>query len=263
VLCSTAAVFNETRTDRLLFEGVLGTTVRALDTLPKFLRDRMPGRLRAVGGPDTAELAGWMESETKLHDASLIAKAGHAVGQFKSEGWLGELTMPAAVVITTNDTVIGPTRQRQLASSLPNVSIHSVALDHSASTTDAETYWPVFDEALASVTRRLPGRIRRTGSATFKTVQHLFISGRVQDVGFRQSMQHRARELGVSGWVRNRRDGRVEAVVAGARDRVEELLSWTRQGPPMAKVTDVRAARSDDSQRLPATGDSFEIRATE
>ena len=263
VLCSTAAVFNETRTDRLLFEGVLGTTVRALDTLPKFLRDRMPGRLRAVGGPEATELAGWMESETKLHDATLVAKAGHAVGQFKSETWLGQLSMPTAVVITTSDTVIGPTRQRQLASSLPNVSVHSVALDHSASTTDAEAYWPVLDEALASVTRRLPGRIRRSGKATLKTAQHLFISGRVQDVGFRQSMQHRARELGVSGWVRNRRDGRVEAVVAGARDRVEELLSWTRQGPPLARVTDVRAARSDDSQHLPEAGDSFEIRATE
>ena len=263
VLCSTAGVFTETRTDRLLFEGVLGTTVRALDTLPKFIRDRMPGRLRAVGGPQSTELGAWMESETKLHDATLVAKAGHAVGQFRSEEWIGTLTMPTAVVITTNDTIIGPTRQRQLASSLSNVSVYTVSLDHSASTTDAGAYWLVLDEALASVTRRQPGRIRRTSAATFKTVQHFFVSGRVQDVGFRQSMQHRARELGVVGWVRNRRDGRVEAVVAGARDRVEELLAWARQGPPMARVTDVRAARSDDSQQLPEPGKAFEIRATE
>ncbi len=263
VLCSTAAVFAETRADRLIFDGVLGNTVKALNTLPKFLRDRMPGRLRAVGGGETAELTEWMESQTKLHNATLVAEAGHALGHFRSEGWLAELSIPVAVVITTSDTVVGPTRQRQLAASIPNASVHMVGLDHSAATSDPDLYWPVFDEALASVTRRQPGRLRRSGTNARKTVQHLFVSGRVQDVGFRQSMQQRASEIGVTGWVRNRRDGRVEAVVAGTRDRVDELLNWARQGPPMARVTDVRTARSGDSDQLAEDADRFEIRPTE
>jgi acylphosphatase len=171
--------------------------------------------------------------------------------------------MPAAVIITTEDTVIGATRQRQLAASLPNVSIHTVPLDHSASTSDPDQYWPVLDAALASVTRRQPGLLRRGRVKTFKTVQHLFVSGRVQDVGFRQSMQQRAAEIGVNGWVRNRRDGRVEAVIAGTRERVDELLAWTRQGPPLASVAEVRTARADDSSKLDEAPEGFEIRATE
>jgi 3-oxoadipate enol-lactonase len=264
VLCSTAAVFAETRTDRLFFDGVLGNTVKALHTLPKFLRDRMPGRIRALGASEgSQDLLQWMESQTKQHDAALVAEAGQALGRFRSEEWLGTLNIPVAVVITTEDTVVGPTRQRQLAASIPNASTHTVALDHSAATSDPDEYWPVLDDALANITRRQPGKFRRTGTKTLKTVQHLFVSGRVQDVGFRQSMQQQASSIGVTGWVRNRRDGRVEAVIAGTRERVDELLAWTRQGPPMASVTDVRTARSDDTVKLTETADRFEIRPTE
>lgn len=261
ILCSTAAVFAETRQDRLFFDRVLGTTVRALNTLPKFLQERMPGRIRAVG-PGESDLRPWMEQETKHHDAVRIAEAGQAIGRFDSQAWLNTLNLPTAVVVTTADTVVPPTRQRQLAAMLPNATTHSVELDHSASTSDSDTYWPVFDEALASLTRRQPRFSRQRARSFRTTAQHLFVSGRVQDVGFRQSMQRRAHELGLSGWVRNRRDGRVEAVVSGTRDKVEELLLWARQGPPMARVTDVRTARNDDV--VVEFGDgSFTIRPTE
>ena len=264
ILCSTAGVFIETRQDKLLFDNVLGTTAKALHTLPKFLRDRVPGRLRAAGPEGAeAELGAWMDQQTKRHDATLIAEAGAAIGHFNAQPWLHELTMPTSVVITTSDTVIAPTRQRQLAATLPNVTSHTVALDHSASTSDSEQYWPVFEEALASVTRRQTGRLARASDATRRNVQHLFVSGRVQDVGFRQSMQSRAHQLGVNGWVRNRRDGRVEAVVSGTRERVEELLAWARQGPPMARVNEVRAARADDAEHLSDPDDGFRIRPTE
>lgn len=169
-----------------------------------------------------------------------------------------------AVVVTTSDTVVPPTRQRQLAAMLSNVSVHTVELDHSASTSDSELYWPVFDEALGSVARRVPNFGARKAKSIRQTVQHLFVSGRVQDVGFRQSMQQRAESLGLSGWVRNRRDGRVEAVVQGTRDKVEELLVWARQGPPMARVTEVRTARNDDAVAVVEPDhNAFEIRPTQ
>ena len=64
----------------------------------------------------------------------------------------------------------------------------------------------------------------------------LQILGRVQGVWFRESMRQEAERLGVTGWVCNRADGSVEAVVQGSTDVVNALLAWTKTGPPMAHV---------------------------
>ena len=69
--------------------------------------------------------------------------------------------------------------------------------------------------------------------------RHLRITGRVQGVGFRDALRSRALELSLRGWVRNRRDGSVEAVAQGEAADVESLLAWTRRGPPAARVADV------------------------
>jgi acylphosphatase len=74
---------------------------------------------------------------------------------------------------------------------------------------------------------------------------HLLISGRVQGVGFRWSMCAEALAHGARGWVRNRSDGRVEAVVDGAPEAVAAMLRWAQQGP--------RAARVDRVDSRPAT----------
>lgn len=70
-------------------------------------------------------------------------------------------------------------------------------------------------------------------------VAHLHISGIVQGVSFRASTQTEARKLGVTGWVKNLADGRVEAVLQGPKEKVEELIRWCRKGPPAAKVDKV------------------------
>jgi acylphosphatase len=68
---------------------------------------------------------------------------------------------------------------------------------------------------------------------------HLVVTGRVQGVWYRGSMQEEAHRLGVTGWVRNRADGTVEAEVEGAPDAVEAIVAWARRGPRGARVTDV------------------------
>lgn len=69
--------------------------------------------------------------------------------------------------------------------------------------------------------------------------RHLRIFGRVQGVWYRESMRQEAERLRITGWVRNRLDGSVEAVVQGDAASVENLIKWCRRGPQQAQVTHV------------------------
>jgi len=75
--------------------------------------------------------------------------------------------------------------------------------------------------------------------------RRLSIRGRVQGVGYRDAMRIEARRLGVTGWVRNRHDGSVEAVVQGAPEAVEALMQWVHRGPPLAMVLRVETFPAD------------------
>ena len=91
---------------------------------------------------------------------------------------------------------------------------------------------------------------------TERITRRLVIRGRVQGVFYRESMRQEAARLGISGWVRNTRDGTVEAVVQGSGDAVEAITRWARRGPEDARVEGVDAS--------PAEGDfsGFEKRPT-
>ena len=71
------------------------------------------------------------------------------------------------------------------------------------------------------------------------TTRHLTVRGRVQGVGFRASMGAEADRLGVVGWVRNRADGSVEALLQGPPDAVAAIVDWARNGPSGARVAAV------------------------
>ncbi len=75
---------------------------------------------------------------------------------------------------------------------------------------------------------------------------HLLISGRVQGVWFRESMKREAEQLGITGWIRNLPDGRVEAVVSGSDEAIQAMHLWASKGPTLAKVAAVVAETVPD-----------------
>jgi acylphosphatase len=75
-----------------------------------------------------------------------------------------------------------------------------------------------------------------------KARAHVYVSGRVQGVFFRSETQDEARRLGITGWVCNLADDRVEAVFEGEKENVESLIEFCRKGPPGARVTNVEVA---------------------
>ena len=76
-------------------------------------------------------------------------------------------------------------------------------------------------------------------SGNKKTRAHVFVSGRVQGVYFRQNTKQVAMRYNVTGWVRNLPDGCVEAVFEGDETKVNEVIEWCHVGPPKASVEDV------------------------
>ncbi|MGB0651711.1 MAG: acylphosphatase [Thermoplasmatota archaeon] len=86
---------------------------------------------------------------------------------------------------------------------------------------------------------------------------HLLVTGKVQGVYFRESTRAEADRLGVSGWVRNLTDGRVEALLAGPGEAVEALVAWCHHGPPAARVDDLARTPSSEAPDGP-----FQVRPT-
>jgi len=89
-----------------------------------------------------------------------------------------------------------------------------------------------------------------------KTRAHVWVDGLVQGVFFRSQTRREAALRGLHGWVRNLRDGRVEAVFEGEWGAVQGMLEWCRQGPPSAEVTDVKI----EYEPVQGETNSFEVR---
>jgi acylphosphatase len=94
-------------------------------------------------------------------------------------------------------------------------------------------------------------------------IVHVIVRGRVQGVGYRAFVEHEALKLGLEGWVRNRRDGSVEAVFAGAPEKVQAIIEACRRGPLGARV-DALDQREDatDDLALRRGGELFSVLAT-
>ena len=84
---------------------------------------------------------------------------------------------------------------------------------------------------------------------------HIFVRGWVQGVFFRKNTCQKAKEIGITGWVRNLDDGRVEAIFEGEKEKVEEMLGWAKKGSFLAKVDGLEI----DWQEFKSEFTSFEI----
>ncbi|HEX5585932.1 MAG TPA: acylphosphatase [Acidimicrobiia bacterium] len=89
----------------------------------------------------------------------------------------------------------------------------------------------------------MPGLTPGSPAEPERVRARVFVTGRVQGVWFRESCREQAVALGVGGWVRNRSDGRVEAVFEGPPAAVDRLVAWCAEGPSRARVDSVEERR--------------------
>ncbi len=94
-------------------------------------------------------------------------------------------------------------------------------------------------------------------------IRHITVRGKVQGVGYRAWLAGEALVCGLAGWVRNRKDGTVEAVLSGSDDEVAELIAKCQHGPGMARVTGIDdEPASDDMLNLRMLGERFSVLPT-
>jgi pimeloyl-ACP methyl ester carboxylesterase len=132
VLCATARNFrgtSELRPGRMALVGGVTGMATALRALPPVVRRRatqasVVWRKRALGMPD------WILEEIGRNDPAAMLEGFRALQSFNSSAWIGEVNVPAAVVVTTGDHVVPPSRQRKLAAAIPGASVWEAHGDH-------------------------------------------------------------------------------------------------------------------------------------
>jgi 3-oxoadipate enol-lactonase len=128
VLCATAGHFSGTALEQVNFLGLGGLAALARVT-PPALRRTVVERYRRDRHADWAQ---WARDQTSRSDWRAVLEAGSALGRFRSDRWLAEVSVPVAVVLTLQDSMVPITRQRLLAELIPDVVVFPVDGDHDA-----------------------------------------------------------------------------------------------------------------------------------
>jgi hypothetical protein len=105
---------------------------------------------KVAAGPGAA----WVASELQRNDPAALLQAGAAVGRFDCRPWIGEVDVPTGVVITTEDDLVRPGRQRELAALIPDARTYDVKGGHTACAERAELFVPTFVRACLDVSGR-------------------------------------------------------------------------------------------------------------
>jgi len=150
VLCATSRNFRGSRRDQLAFMGLAGLGA-AVQLVPSLIVRQLVHAAAALPLPDARDFA---LGEVRGHDPLAVLGAARAIGRFSSRDWIADVDVPTAVVVTTHDRVVPQSRQRKLANSILNATIHEVAADHFACLTDPDRFVPVLSDACESVALR-------------------------------------------------------------------------------------------------------------
>jgi len=155
VLAATSRNFGGTLRERTWYRMVPGIVAGA----------RVIGRVRGKGREpeeielgDDAFLSRWAVEELRRSSPTVALQAMSTLGRFSSHEWIGEVDVPAAVVVTTKDRFIAPTRQIKLANAIPGATVHPVHAGHAACVLAYRRFVPGLVEACESVVSKLPGR---------------------------------------------------------------------------------------------------------
>jgi 3-oxoadipate enol-lactonase len=155
VLAATSRNFGGTLRERTWYRMVPGIVAGT----------RVIGRVRGGGRPpeeielgDDAFLSRWAMEELRRVSPSVALQAMSALGRFSSHDWIEQVDVPTAVVVTTKDRFIAPTRQIKLANAIPDATIHPVHAGHAACVLAYRRFVPALVEACESVVSKLPER---------------------------------------------------------------------------------------------------------
>jgi pimeloyl-ACP methyl ester carboxylesterase len=153
VLCATAASFLPSRRFRPVV-GALAGSAAVVRLAPVSWRRRVVARV-ARARHRGSELEAWVASELRHNDPAVLLEAAAALARFSSVRWIGDVDVPAAVVVTTRDDLVPPARQRRLAAALPAAHVVEVDADHSAPLLAADRFVPAVVDACLHVAARL------------------------------------------------------------------------------------------------------------
>lgn len=153
VLAATARNFQGTVGDRVYFGG-LGTLARAYRRAPSSVRDQAINRYLTRR---TGRLDPWAAAEVTSGDHRAYLEAGTAIGSFSSHGWISEVDVPCAVIVTTRDRSVPPWRQRRLAETIVGAHVFEVDGDHRMVATEPDRFAVVLADACRWVEGQLGG----------------------------------------------------------------------------------------------------------
>jgi 3-oxoadipate enol-lactonase len=154
VLCATARTFAARPQERVSF-AALGGLALAARAVPDAMRRRLAQRFIGTRTDDRS-IESWVVGEMHRNDWKAVLEAGNALGRHDARGWIGEVDVPAAVVVTTRDGVVAPARQQALARSIPGAHLFEVDGDHTVCVTNPGRFLPALHGALRAVTEGRP-----------------------------------------------------------------------------------------------------------
>jgi len=159
VLAATSRNFRGSPAERALFSAMIGLSLAARVT-PPGVRQSVSSRVMARRLEDTSDVGSWAQSEVLRNDPRSIVEAGQAIGSFSSHEWIGGVDVPTAVVVTEQDAVVPPNRQRKLAGAIAGATMHPVAGNHAVCVMEPHKFVPALLDACESVARRVELRNR-------------------------------------------------------------------------------------------------------